>query len=526
MAAAQQERATAIMWAAALVSAASVLSRLLGFFRDALIASDFGQTATVDQYNAAYVIPDTLYLLLIGGAISSAFVPVVSEYLSTGREDEAHRVVSIALNLVLVGMLPLVGIGLAIAPWLVRIIAVGFNTEPGAVQHTAYLTRIMLGAVVFHAVNGVLVGLQYARKSFWATAIGPLFYNIAIIAVGAWLAHRYGIQAFAWGVLTGAALNFVIQAVGVARLGYRHRLVLDLHHPGLRRIGRLMVPVAFGVGLSQLNLILNQTELASLLPAGSINALRLASRIMLTPVSLASSLAITLLPNLTELATERAWPAFRQYLTTGLRVVWFVTVPSSLGLLVLAEPVVAVLFRHGRFDAHNVAVTAGALTFYTLGIVAYGSNEILLRGFYALRDTVRPVVVGSVVVVVGFALNWVLLHVMQQDGLALAYSLVGYLELLLLGRWLHRRIGGLGWSHLLKSGVRILTASLLMGLGVEWAALASGPLLTTGPSVLRLALLLAVVMVGIVVYALAARRLHLDEYEMVARRLRRRFGTG
>jgi putative peptidoglycan lipid II flippase len=522
MATDRQSSTTQIMWAAALVSGATIFSRLLGFVRDAIIAGYFGQTASVDQYNAAYVIPDTLYLLLIGGAISSAFVPVVSEYLSHGQDDEAERVVNIALNLVLVFMLPLVGLGILLAPWLVQIVAIGFTREPGAVAHTAYLTRIMLGAVVFHAINGVLVGQQYARKSFWATAIGPLFYNVGIIVVGALFGRIIGIQAFAWGVLIGAFVNFVIQAWGVLRLGFRYRWVFDLYHPGLVRIARLMLPVAFGVGLSQLNLIINQTFLASLLPAGDINALRLASRIMLTPVSLASSLAITLLPNLTELATQGRLDAFRQYLSTGLRVVIFVTLPSSVGLLLLGHPLVAALFRHGRFDAHNVTVTAGALTFYTLGIVAYGGIEIVVRGFYAVQDTRTPVIIDAVVVVTGFLLSWVLLHVMAQNGLALAYSLVGYLNLLLLTIWLSRRIRGLDGRRVLRTLVRSAMASLIMGFGLELALTAAGPWLTEGRALVRGLLLLGVIGLGMAVYGLAARRLHLEEYDMIARRLKRR----
>jgi putative peptidoglycan lipid II flippase len=518
----QSNRATQLMWAATLVSAASILSRLLGFVRDAIVAGYFGQTATVDQYNAAYVIPDTIYLLLIGGAISSAFVPVVGEYLAHGQDDEAEHVINVALNITVVAILPLVLLGEILAPWLVRIIAVGFNGEPGAVAHTAYLTRIMLGAVIFHAINGVLVGTQYARKSFWATAIGPLFYNIGIIAVGAAAGRIWGIQAFAWGVLIGAFVNFVIQVWGVTLLKLRYRWAFDLHHPGLVRIARLMVPVAFGMGLSQLTLIINQTFLASLLPAGSINALRLASRIMLTPVSLASSLAIALLPNLTDLISQGDLGAFRQYLSASVRVVIFISLPAAVGLLMLSHPLVAVLFHHGRFDAHNVAVTSGALVYYAIGIVPYGAISVLIQGFYAMQDTRTPVVIGIVVIVLGFLVNWVLLRAMAQDGLALAYSLTGYLNLALLAVWLRKRLRRLDGARTLRTTVRTLVASAIMALGLELAIVALGPWLSEGPTLPRFLSLGAAAAVGATVFALAARRLHLEEYEMVERRLRRR----
>lgn len=516
--------ASRLLWAATLVSGATIGSRLLGFLRDSIIASYYGQTATVDQYNAAYVIPDTIYLLLIGGAISAAFVPVLADYLARGDHENADRIVNSALNLVVVGMLPLLLMGELIAPFLVRIIAVGFNGDPGAIAHTAFLTRIMLMAVLFHAINGVLVGNQYARKSFWATAIGPLFYNISIIVVGAEWGRIWGIQAFAWGVLIGAFVNFLIQLWGVYRLQFRYQWVMDLHHPGFRRIWRLMLPVIFGVGLGQINLVINQTFLASLLPAGGINALRLASRIMLTPVSLASSLAIALLPNLTEVVALKDFARFRQYLSAGLRSVIFITLPASVGLLLVDRPLVAVLFEHGRFSAQNVSVTASAVTFYALGIVAYGCIDILVGGFYALKNTKTPVVVGAIVLVAGLFLNWILLHTMQDSGLALAYSLTGYLNLLLLGWTLRRQILHMDGTRVARTLVRTAIAAGIMALGVAVASTFLASWISGPTFVLRLLGLSLEIGVGTVLFILAAQRFHIEEYRMLVNhfRLRRR----
>jgi putative peptidoglycan lipid II flippase len=516
------DRTGGLMRAASLVSGATILSRLLGFVRDSLIAAYYGQTAVVDQYNAAYVIPDTLYLLLVGGAISSAFVPVVSDYLVTDRPGEAERVVNTALNAVLVGLTPLVLLGVALAPLLVRVVAIGFAKNPAAVAHTAALTRIMLVAVLFHAVNGVLVGHQYARKSFWATAVGPLFYNVAIIAVGGIFGRSGGIAAFAWGVLVGAFVNFLFQWAGVRRLGFRYRWVLDLRHPGFTRILRLMVPVMLGVGLVQLNLLINQTFLASLLPAGSINALRLASRIMLTPVSLASSLAIALLPNLTEVAARRDFVQLRRLLSLGLRLVVFLTLPAAVGLLLVGHPLIALLFRHGRFTAADVDRTARALAFYTIGTVAYGAVEVLVRGFYALKNTVTPVVVSVFVLVLGFVLNWLLLGPMAEDGLALAYSLTGWINLALLLVLLHRALVWMEGWRILRTTVRTAIAAGVMAGGVVLAHRALAPWLDGPSSLPRLAALAVVVAVGTALFAWTARRLHIEEFRLIRDRLRRR----
>lgn len=521
---ATDRRGTQLMWATTLVSAAMILSRLLGFVRDSLVAAYFGQTATVDQYNAAYVIPDTIYLLLIGGAISAAFVPVVSGYLTQGESRKAERLINIALNLVIVGMIPLLLLGEVLAPFLVRGIAVGFQREPGAIAHTAYLTRIMLGAVLFHAINGVLVGTQYARKSFWATAIGPLFYNLAIIGVGAVFGHLWGIQAFAWGVLIGAFLNFLFQLWGVWQLRFRYYWVLDLKDPGLIAIGRLMLPIVFGMGLGQINLIINQTFLASLLPPGSINALRLASRIMMTPVSIATSLAITLLPSLTEVAALRDFVSFRQYLSTGIRAVIFLSVPATIGLMLLGHPLVGVLFHHGRFTSSNVSLTAGAVFYYALGILPYGAIGILVSAFYALKDTRTPFVIGAIVLAIGLALSWIFLKAMREDGLALAYTLVGYINMFLLIIWLRHRLGLLDGTRMARTTVRTAIASGIMGLGIYMASSILNPWLYASHThvIEKIIALILVVGVGTSLFMLAAQRFHIEEYQLIRDRLLRR----
>ena len=511
-----------MMWAATLVTGATVVSRLMGFVRDAIIAGFYGQTATVDQYNAAYVILDTLYLLLIGGAISSAFVPVIAGYLAQDRHDEAERVMNLALSLVWVGLIPILLLGEWLAPDIMRVLAVGFNGEPHAIADTTYLTRIMLIAVLFHALNGVLVGMQYAKKSFWATAIGPLFYNLAIIVIGYWFGRQWGIQAFAWGVLVGAFVNFLIQVASVRRLGLRYRWEWNPRHPGLRRVGRLMLPIMFGVGLGQLNLIINQTFFASLLPAGSINALRLASRIMMTPVSLASSLAIALLPNLAELVSRGQREQFLRYLSGAMRVVIFISVPATVGLWLVGRPLVAVLFEHGRFTPHAVMVTAGALSFYVLGVLAYGGMEVLVRGFYAYHDTRTPVWVGAVALGVGFIISLLVLHPLRQDGLALAYTLTGYVNLVLLGWMLRRKLGPLGGTRMARTAARTLLAAAVMALGVAMARVLLNPWITS-PALIPKAVALALMMAtGSALFMLAARRFHVEEYTLIMSRVWRR----
>lgn len=524
------QRAQNIGRAAAIVGVAMVLSRILGFFRASAIAALFGQGFATDAFNAAYLVPDTIYMILIGGGISSAFIPVLTRYISDEREDEVWRVTSIAFNIVAVGLSLVLGLGMLFAPWYLHLILPGFGPEKLAL--TVELTRITLGSIFFHGLNGVLIGTEYAYSSFFGTAVGPLVYNLAIIVIGVILAGPFGIAAFAWSTLIGAFLNFLVQLWGVWRLRPRYHPSLDIHHPGIGRIFGLMLPVAFGISLAQINLLVNQSYLASTLPQGSVNALTLASRVELVPVMFAISLGITLLPNLSRYAAVRDMESFRRSFSDALRAVLFVTIPASLGLLLLSEPVVEVLFQHGAFGGTATIVTASALLYYSIGITGYAAYEIIARAFYALSDTRTPVVIGIISLVVGIVLNFVLTRIFSgphgvggERGLALAYSLTGLLNAWLLLAALRRRAGPLQGRRTARTAVRAILAGIGM-LAVVWLSERLTPYLMFGPSVVKgIIELLWPMTVGVLAYFVFARLLGAEEVawllRIVLRRLRR-----
>ncbi len=513
--------------ATTIVGVAMVLSRILGFLRSSVISALFGQNNATDAYNAAFQIPDLFYTVLIGGGMSSAFVPVLSRYLAEGREDEGWRVVSIAFNFVAVLMLVVLSLAFVFAPWYLHLIFWGFRGSKLAL--TILLTRITLGSIFFHSLNAILIGTEYAYNTFWGTAVGPLAYNVVIILIGLLLATRFGIAAFAWSTLVGAAVNFLVQVAGVLRLRPRYHPSLALHHPGIQRIFRLFLPVMVGLSIVQINLLINQSFLASTLPAGSINALSLASRVMLVPVMFAISVGITLLPGLSRQAAMRDRNGFRQSFSNALRGVLFVTIPASVGLLVIAHPVIQVLFQHGLFSERATDLTAGTLFWYSFGITGYAAYEIIARGFYALEDTRTPVVIGVISLAVGIVLNFVLLDLFRGRtgadgafGLALAYSLTGLLNAYLLLRALRRRAGPLQGRRILKTTLAALLSSLgmaLIVLGVEQVL----PHLLFGPRLLQdLLSLLWPLAVGGVSYLVIAHLLGADEVAWVLSMLRRR----
>ncbi|MDA8344359.1 MAG: murein biosynthesis integral membrane protein MurJ [Thermaerobacter sp.] len=520
-------RAQTLRQATTIVALAMVLSRILGFFRSSVISALFGQGNLTDAYNAAFMVPDTFYMVLIGGGISSAFIPTLTRYIAEGNDDEGWRVTSIAFNFVALMMTVVLVLAFILAPWYMHLVEPGFG--PAKLHLTVYLTRITLASIFFHSLNGVLIGTEYAYNEFWGTALGPLAYNLAIILIGMALASRFGIAAFAWSTLIGAAINFAVQVIGVLRLRPRYYLSLALRHPGIQRIFRLILPVMLGLSIAQINLLINQSFLASTLPKGTVNALFLASRIMLVPVMFAISVGITLLPGLSRHAVLNDRKAFRRTFSDSLRAVLFVTIPASVGLLLISHPLVQVLFQHGQFSEHATDVTAGALFWYTIGITGYAAYEIISRGFYALEDTRTPVIIGASSLVAGVAMNFIFVHLFRgphgtggANGLAFAYSLTGILNAGLLLRALRRRAGPLQGRRILKTSLAALISSLGMAffiLGVEQIM----PHLLFGPHLFRyLLMLLWPILVGAVSYAVIAHLLGAEEVAWIMSMLRRR----
>ncbi|MDN5344798.1 MAG: putative peptidoglycan lipid flippase [Clostridia bacterium] len=512
----------------AIMSIAATLSRILGFLRNTAISALFGQNQLTDMLNTSFIIPDTIYLILVGGGVSSAFIPVLASYLAARDEEVVWQTVSTAFNLVLTLVGIAVILGMIGAPALIHLIAPGFDADQAA--YTAYLTRIVLVAILFHCLNGVLMGTEYAYQSFIGTAIGPLVYNTAIIVFGLALAGRYGIAAFALSTLIGAALNFLVQVWGVWYLKPRYRLTLDLNNPGIRRIFRLMLPVTIGLSIAQLNLFFNQTFIASFLPRGSINALTISSRVVLVPILFASSMGIALLPALTRIAIERDYTSFSRYLSGSLRAIIFISLPATVGLITLGQPVVRILFQHGRFTSADTLATTEALVFYSLGITAYGAYEILSRAFYATQDTITPLKIGLVTLAAGTALNFTLGPAFGIRGLALAYSLAGFVNVGLLLYYLRRKVqASLGGRRLLTTAAKSLLAALVMGLILMLVA-GHLPLPAAWPRLVRESLeLTLLVALGVLSYAGLAWLLRMEELanllSILSRRLHRSRAT-
>ncbi len=521
---------TTLLAAANLLMPSTIASRILGYLRDVLIFAKFGQNNLTDAYNAAFSIPDFLYMILVGGALSSAFIPVFSSYLARNQEAEGWRVLSIIFNWIMLLLILGVTFGVIFAPQLVDVLVPGF--DPGTKTLTVNLTRIMFVQVIFMCLSGISTGILHSYKNFTAPALGSVLYNLGIILGGLLLAAPiehyfpgYGIAGFSVGVVLGAMLNFAVQAVALLRLGMRYSFSLDLRHPGVQELLALIVPVFIGLGASQFNLFVNQ-NLASGLAEGLVSALRAAQRLMQLPITLFGiTVGIAFFPTMTQLAAQEKWDNFKATLIMGVRTVVFVTIPASFGLAALSEPVIRFMyeFRSGAFTAEDTKQTAYALVFYTIGIFAYAAIHTLSRAFYALKDTKKPVAVAVLSIVVNVVLSIVLVRYMAQGGLALAYSVAGIFNMVVLIVLLNWQVGDIGSWGLVKSTVQTTLISLLMG-GAVWLLTRFWELyLPVSGKLAQLAEIVAAMALGMGLFMFLAVIWKMPEAEQLLGILRRKF---
>ncbi len=508
--------------AAGVLMVAMLLSRVLGFVREQAMTSRFGKSFATDAYFAAFTIPDLLYNLLVGGALSAAFIPVFSGYLAKEQEEEGWIVASTVINFTIIVMTVGIVLGMVFTPYLIPLVAYKFSGP--TLDLTITLTRIMFPAVLFTGLNGLMMGILNSYKHFTAPAVGAVIYNVAIIALGLALSHRYGIAGFSIGVVAGVLGNFFVQLPVLKRVGLRYRPVLDLKHPGVRRMGLLMIPALIGLSANQVNLVINQ-NLASGLSEGSITALRLANRLMLLPLGIfAFSIGAAVFPTLTSLAATNKMVEFRETFSRGVRSVIFITLPAAVGLMTLGVPIVRLLFQQGRFSHEATQVTAEALFFYCIGLFAQAAVLVIVRAFYALQDTTTPVLVSVSTIVLNYLLNITFIGYLGASGLALAYSLTGIFNMLALLFLLRKKIGLIDGRRLALSLLQVVGAASLMGAAAYGTAAGLAQVLDLSSKLNQALQVGAAVGAGVLVYALVALFLHMEEAEVVKDMLRRKFG--
>ena len=442
--------------AALLVILFFILSRATGLLREMIIGAQFGTSAELDVYLAAFRVPDLLFQLVAGGALGSAFIPTFSAAWSKGKESEAWLLFSRILNLMTLFLLVLAGAATLLAPLLVeRVIAPGFS--PQQQQLTVELMRWMLISTVVFGASGLVMGALNAVQHFLLPAAAPVLYNTAIIAAAWLLAPRFGIYGLVIGVVVGSLAHLLVQLPALLRRGLRYRVSFGWGDGDVREVARLMGPRVLGLLFVQLNFLVN-TILASGLATGSLSALNYAWLLLLLPQGVfAQAIATVAFPTFAAQIATGQRHAMGRSLARILATLLFLTLPATVALFALRLPLVQLLFQRDNFTLESSHAVAFALQFYALGLVAHSVVEIVVRAFYALHDTLTPVLVGVGAMALNILLSLLWIGWLGYGGLALANSVATGIEMVVLVWLLGRRLGrvdlaALG-SSLLRSGL-------------------------------------------------------------------------
>lgn len=455
-----------IAFAALLIAAGNIASRLIGIFREAVIAGLFGRGADVAVFTAASAVPTIVYDLLINGAISAALVPVFSAY---AEEDDREfwRVAASVITIALLAVAAVTGLLIWQAPLAVALLAGGF---PDTLREQAILmTRLLLPATIFMALSGLITALLQARQRFLLPAFTTSAYNLGIIAGALLLTPFFGPLSLVAGVLLGALLQVILQLPGLRGADYRPRI--ELAHPGVQRILRLYAPVALGIGFSVVGIVLDR-NLASRLDPSTIPTMRYATTLIQFPLGLvAAAVSFAVLPTLSRQAAASDEAAFRATLAMGIKVVILLVLPATAGLAALGGPIVELLYQRGAFDARDTAATARALLFYLPGLPAAALDQMLLFAFYARNRTLAPNLVqgGAILIYAVAAIGLLQFSTLRIEALILGNTAqwIGHLLLLAL---LARGIVDLRGLRVGEALAKCLLASALLA--------AAGALLT------------------------------------------------
>lgn len=437
-----------------------VASRVLGLVRETVISHLFGATGLVSAFRVAAIVPTIVYDLLIGGMISAALVPVISDYVQPERREELWKLTSLLFSLAIVVLalaVLVLELGAPLAAWLL-----GGGLGLTLQAQTTRLARLIMPVIIFFGLSGVATGFLYARQRFIYPAFGAAIFNGGIILVALILSPWLGIASLSLGVVLGSVLQLAIQLPGLRDQGFNFTLKFD--HPALRRIVRLYIPVLLGLVVSQVGTAIDR-NLASHTGPRSIAWMYNATTLIQFPLGLvATAISAAVLPSLSQFATTEEMARFRRTLARGLRVVLILIIPAATGLLALAVPVIALIFEHGAFQPYDTLRTAQALRWYLLGLPFAAVDQPLVFAFYARRDTKTPVLVGVFSVLVYLMVALATIRPMGMIGLVLANSVQWASHALVMLVLAHRRLGLLRGQGLHLALSKALLASTVMAL--------------------------------------------------------------
>jgi putative peptidoglycan lipid II flippase len=513
-----------VVKAAGLIGAATFSSRILGFVRDMVLAKLFGATPAADAFFVAYRIPNLLRELFAEGSMSAAFIPVFTEYHTRKTKAEAWELASATFTTLLTIVTAVAIIGIVAAPGIVWLLAPGFHDVPDKLALTTLLTRVMFPYLIFISLAALAMGILNSLRAFAAPAFSPVFFNVVTIACALVLSPLLPepIVGVAIGIVFGGVAQFAMQLPGLNGRGMLFGLRFQPRHPGVKRIGRLMIPSLLGLSVTQINITVS-TILASYFSGGP-TYLFYGMRLIQFPLGIFGvALATAILPTLSAQAARGALEELRGTLGFGLRMIFFIMVPAMLGLILLRQPIVHLFFEHGSFTRDDTVATSTAVLCYAVGLWAFAGVRIIVSAFYSLQDTKTPAITAGIAVGANILLSLWLMTILDAAGLALATALASMLNGSLLVAVLHRRLGRVDWSPVGRSALRVVMASIPVAAVCVWVSSAaiwnqSGAWLLKGTA------LIAGMAFSVGAYVGVHILLRSDEMDVMLHIIRRKFG--
>lgn len=467
-----------ILKSASIITLVTMVSRVLGYVRDQRISFLLGTSLAANSFVLAYRIPNLFRRLVGEGSMTASFIPVFTTYMRDKSRTEVWEFANklfwtLAFVVALITVL-----GMVFSPSVIH----GFTANSGknvAFEQAIELNRIIFPYLFFVALAALAMGILNCFQMFGLPAATSVFLNLAIIlfSIGAvWRYFSNPAVSLAVGVLVGGSLQFLVQVPALVQKGMKFDFGISFNHPGIRNVARLMVPRFFGIGIGQINFFVDTYfATAARMPEGSLGALYFADRVMeLVLGGYAIAVATAILPMMSHQAAAKDYESLKKTLTFSVRIVAFITVPAALGLMIMREPIIRVLFQHGQFVAESTRLTARALLYYAVGLPSLASVKLIVPAFYSARDTKTPVIVASISLVINIVLNIVFLQFLfkrvQNGGPALATAIACYFDFFALFIIFRLRYGALGTLEILKSFSKIFLCSGIMGVACWFGA--------------------------------------------------------
>lgn len=515
---------------------ATGLSRILGLIRDQLNAALFGAGLISDAFYVAYRIPNMFRDLLAEGALSSAFIPAFTDYMHKGGKEEGYRLANIVLSILCILFSVLIILVYLFTPLLIKIIAPGFAIE--GVRLAVLLTRILFPFIAFMGFATVIMGMLNSEGHFTVPALAPAAGNIVMIIVGWQLCPLFSgnqekqVLVWSFGALASGLVQLLIQLPIIYKKGFKFKFKLSFKEQGVRQMAKVMAPAIFSNSIGQINVVFVNTFLASLLGAGAITYIYYGFRLMQLPIGLFGvAIATASFPMFASFISQGKTKDAVETISSSTRLSLFITVPATLGLIVLSGDITELLFRHGNFTRYAAQETAKITVYYALGLSSLSLCKIFTPAFFALKNSKIPVACGITAIIVNILFSIILMGPMGYNALPLANTISTLINFAMLYYFLTKQLGSLDGKNILKTFWKVLFASCIMALAVfftvSWLDSVIEPNMTMlfKPSSLkkRIIIVLVPMILALPVYLLLARLLKIEEAKMFTEALKKRF---